>query len=516
MNNVMKAMTRGSGHIMSINSDEILVRVEGISKRFGAIHALQDVSLTLRKGEILGLAGHNGAGKSVLTKILGGIHKPDEGKIFFEEEEVKLTSTKDAQDRGFFVVPQELSLARQLSVADNIFIGRKEFSSKYIRLINKRYINEESERLIKEFFNISLDASKPAGDFDVVTQRIIQIVRCLRAGAKVIVFDETTAGLSQVERATLFKHIKSLSQKGIGSIFITHMISEILEMCDTVTALRSGKVIGTEAVENLSHANIIEMIVGTHFSGESSEKSSPLDKKLFSVKNLTSKHGEISDISFDLRGGEILGIFGLRDQGQTALLEAIYGSLKKKSGEMELEGQTINVKSPIDALRHGIAYLPERGPKTVFSSKSILENLNVQEMNFSSKKYKYYQSQDHRSMNQMLAKFNVRGHSSLSDKITNLSGGNRQKILLARIMMLNPKVLMLVEPTQGIDIGAKEEIRQLILETAKQGQSVIIVTAEIDDIIGVCNRVLIIKQGKIQSVLDANEENREKILEKEA
>lgn len=498
---------------MSLHSDEILVRVEGVSKRFGAINALNNVSLSLRKGEIIGLAGHNGAGKSVLTKIMGGIYKPDEGKIFFREQEVKLSSPKDAQERGFFVVPQELNLARQLSVADNIFIGQKEYANKYTSTVNKRYINQESKRLLKEFFNIDVNPSTPAGELDAVTQRIVQVVRSLRAGAKVIVFDETTAGLSQVEREKLFDHIRLLSAKGLGIIFITHMISEIMDICDTVTALRGGQVIGTAKVENLTPGKVIEMIVGSEDHVFSSEKSSPSHHALLTVKNMSTRDGRVSNVNFELRKGEILGIYGLRDQGQTLLMELIYGASKKASGELELEQKKLNIKSPIDALKNGISYLPERGLKTVFASKSIKENMLVQGLNFLKKDSPHYKKMDDQAIDASIKKFNTRGYSSLENRITNLSGGNRQKILLARTMLLNPKVLMLLEPTQGIDIGAKNEIRQLILQAAKEEKAIIIATAEIDDIIGVCNRVAIIKEGTIKTIMDATEENRDRILE---
>lgn len=498
---------------MSNKSNDILVRIEGVSKRFGAITALSDVSFSIRKGEIIGLAGHNGAGKSVLTKIMGGIYKPDEGKVFYEEQEVKLSSPKDAQERGFFVVPQELNLANQLSVADNIFIGQEEFANKLTTVVNKKAINRESKKLLKKYFNIDINPATPAGELDAVTQRIIQVVRCLRAGAKVIVFDETTAGLSQLEREKLFDHIRLLSSNGLGIIFITHMISEIMDICHTVSAIRGGKVIGTEKIENLTPGKVIEMIVGSDNHVFSSEKSIPKNHTLLSVKNLSTRDNRISNVSFNLRKGEILGIYGLRDQGQTLLLELIFGAIKKATGDMELDNDKLNIKTPIDALKNGISYLPERGLKSVFSSKSIKENMIVQGMNFLKKGSSSYKNMDDKAIDESIRRFNTRGYSSLENRITNLSGGNRQKILLARTMILNPKVLMLLEPTQGIDIGAKNEIRQLILQAAKEEKAVIIATAEIDDIVGVCNRVAIIKEGTIKTILDATEENRDRILE---
>jgi len=495
------------------NSKDILIRVEHISKHFGGINALQDVSFTLRKGEIMALAGHNGAGKSVLVKIMGGIYKPDKGKIFFNEEEVKLKSPKDAQERGYYVVPQELSIAKQLSVADNIFIGRNEFASRYGGVINKKYIYEESKRLLKEFFNIEVDPFVLAGELDTVTQRLIQVVRCLSAGAKIIVFDETTAGLSHTERDILFRHIKLLASKGIGIIFISHIISEMMEICDNITVLRDGKLIGVEKMETLTAAKIIEMIAGKDLKVNVSEKSSLSNEIIFSVRNLSSKNRSLSDISFEVRKGEIIGIYGLRDQGQTLLMETIFGAYKKGSGELELEGKKININSPVDALQNGIVYLPNRGVKTVFSTKSIIENLVVETSNFLDKSWFVKEKYEQQFTNDVVKTFRVRGYSSLNDKLSSLSGGNMQKVLIARAMMLNPKVLMFMEPTEGIDIGAKEEVKQLILQAAKQGKGIIIVTTEINDIIEICHRAIIIRERKIRSIIDSTEEKRNLIIE---
>lgn len=498
---------------MGFHSGDTLVRVDGICKHFGGINALQDVSFTLHKGEIMGLAGHNGAGKSVLVKIMGGIYKPDRGSILFEEKEVKLTSPKDAQERGYFVVPQELNLARQLSVADNIFIGRDEFASGYIGIINRKYIFEESRRLLKEFFNIEIDPSVPAGELDTVTQRLVQVVRCLRSGAKVIVFDETTAGLSQHERDKLFEHMKLLAGKGLGIIFISHMISEILNICHSVTTLRGGRLVAVKEVKNLDAPRLIEMIIGKEYEISKSQKSSPSNEVLLSVQSLGTRNGRLSDISFDLRKGEILGIYGLRDQGQTLLLETIYGAYRKGTGDLKIREEELDIKSPVDAIKGGITYLPERGLKTIFPSKSIIENIVVQTSNFTEKSYSVKSKQEREFSNNAAEKFRIRGYSALESSLTSLSGGNMQKVLIARTMTLNTEVLMFMEPTQGIDIGAKDEVKQLILQAAKQGKGIIIATAEIDDVIGICNRVIIIKDGKLRAILDSDEENKELIIE---
>ena len=307
----------------------ILVRADGISKRFGGIIALNNVSFSLRQGEIMGLVGHNGAGKSVLIKIMGGIVKPDKGQILFEEKPARLESPRDAQEKGYYVVPQELNLARKMSVADNIFIGRQEYASRWTGIVKRKKNEKEASALLKDYFNATVRTSRPVGELDAVTQRIVEVVRSLRSGAKVIVFDETTAGLSRTEKERLFEHIRLLSEKGIGIIFITHILSEAMTICHTITVLRAGEIIGAEPVGNLSHAKLIEMIVGSSYRISKSSKSTPTSEILLSLKNVSSKDSKLSGITFDLHAGEILGLYGLRDQGQTALLETIAGAKKR-------------------------------------------------------------------------------------------------------------------------------------------------------------------------------------------
>lgn len=495
-----------------MSNQETLLRVEELTKKFGSITALDHVNFTLHAGEIKGLAGHNGAGKSVLVKIIGGIFKQDAGKIYFNEKEVKLNSPHDAQELGYHVVPQELNLARQLTVADNVFIGRNEVSTRIFKVTRRKFIREESEKLIKEYFNIDVNGDTLVENLDTVTQRIIQVVRCLRAGAKIIVFDETTAGLTRLERQKLFVHIKTLSQKGIGIIFISHMISEIMSICMSLTVLREGKAIGTHNVCDLDSQRVIEMITGKEHLKETYEKSPIRDEIILSVRELSTENNGISNIDLDLYKGEVFGIYGLRDQGQTLMLETISRAHRKAKGSIKIAGKALEAKTISTTMKNGLAYLPERGLKTVFDSKTILENVSVSYMNLHEKTFQIKRAVKADLFEAMLKKVNLRGCSSLNVKITNLSGGNRQKVLLSRLLAINPDVLMIVEPMLGIDIGAKDEIRKIILDIARQGKTVIISTAEIDDIIQICNRVAIVREGKLMGILDASEANKALII----
>jgi ABC-type sugar transport system ATPase subunit len=497
---------------MKFSQEQELIRIEGVSKHFGVTKALQKVDFSLHKGEVMGLAGHNGAGKSVLIKIMGGIYKPDSGRVFYGDSEIKVHSINDAQEWGLFVVPQELNLARKLSVAENIFLGRREFAKNRLGVVNRKFINDESKRLLKHYFDLDIDPRTPTGDLDTVTQRIVQVVRCLRDGAKVVIFDETTAGLALHERDTLFGHIKALTGKGLGIIFVSHMISEMLNLCDTVTTLRSGRVVGTNPIGELDENKLVELIVGKEHKKIDYEKTAPSEEILFSVKNASAANGNLKDISFDVRKGEILGIYGLRNQGQGLLMDIIYGAYKKSTVEVAVDGKPIRFRSPTDSVRNGVSFLPERGYKTVFKNKSIVGNMIVQTSSFKDKRRFVNKAQEKEYCQCQVGKYCICGYSSLDSELTCLSGGNMQKVLLARTMAMEPKLLMLVEPTQGIDIGAKEEVKKLILQMAKEGSSVIVVTSEIDDIIEICNRTIIIREGRLKAIFNSDEANKSEIV----
>ena len=496
---------------MTSSNDNVLIKLENISKSFGVIKALDNVSLELHKGEVLALAGHNGAGKSVLCKIMGGLYSADSGDMYFEGKKVNFHSPKMANEKGYYIVTQDLTVSKELSIADNIFIGTDGFS-KFGMIATKKNA-ERAENIIKDFFGIDLDPKTLVGELDTVTQRIIQVVRGLNMGAKVLVFDETTAGLAHEERDILFEHIKSLTKKGIGIIFISHIISEMMNICDNVTVLRGGKVVATREIKSLTQAALIELIVGHSNVNEHYEKSVPSDEKLLTVSDLSTKNGALQDISFDVRYGEVLGVYGLRNQGQRLLLETIFGAYKKSQGEIYFKGKKLDNKSPIECLKNDIVYLANRGEKTNFLNKSIQENLMIQEQNYKSKGFFNDSKKEAKTAAVLAERFSVKGYSSIKSSLSHLSGGNMQKVLFARALALDPDLIMLVEPTEGIDIGAKQEIKEIILEMAKEGKGIIIVTSELDDIIHLCNRAIVLRDSVIKTVVEASENNKHIILE---
>lgn len=488
----------------------VLISAKGINKRFGVVQALNNVDFTVRKGEIIGLAGHNGAGKSVLLKILCGIMNPDSGTVTYLDANEPITDIQGTQDWGLYLVPQELSLSTKLSVADNIFIGRKEFTKNC--LVNKRYIYSETKRLFKEFFNLEIDPMAEVGKLDSVTQRIVQVIRCLRDGAKAIIFDETTAGLTQNEREKLFGHFQTLKSNGLGIVFVSHMLDEMLSVCDTISVLRGGNNIGVFEVKDLTEDTLIEHIVGKKLGEYKYTKNPCSDEVLLSVKNVNTMNGNVRDVSFDVHKGEIIGIYGLHDQGQSLLLDSIFGEYRYVNKEISIEGKNVNIAKASDAVANGISFLPERGRKTNFTDKTITENMMAQVLAYKEKTFFTNRKREQELAQEQVGRFGIRGFSSLSDKMTSLSGGNIQKVLIARIMMNNPKVMMFIEPTQGIDIGAKTEVKRLLLEAAANGCGIVVVTAEINDIIEICNRAMIVRNGQVINILDATEENKLEIV----
>lgn len=489
-----------------------LINAKGISKRFGVVEALKNVDFVIHSGEILGLAGHNGAGKSVFLKTICGIHKPDSGVIEYEGTAKTFSDIREAQEWGLYMVPQELTLATGLTVMENVFIGRREFSQK--GLVNRKYIISETKRLFKEFFNLEIDPTAEVGKLDSVTQRIVQVVRCLQDGAKVVVFDETTAGLARHEKEILFGHFKALAEKGLGIIFVTHMLDEIFQVCEHVVVFRAGEKVGAYDIEELSEKKLIECIVGEKTERANFEKTQRSEEVVLSVSNARTINGSVSNVSFDLHKGEIIGIYGLQNQGQTLLLDSLYGIYEYARKDIAIAGHSLHIKRPVTAVKNGFSFLPERGVKTNFDDKTILENLLVQYSRFQDRHMMIDRGRERREGEEQVGKFGVKGYASLEQRLDSLSGGNRQKVLIARTLLNHPKVMMLIEPTQGIDIGAKTEVKRLLLQAASEGCGIIIVTAEIDDIIEICNRVLVIRNGKIIDTLDATEENRLDIIYK--
>jgi len=490
-----------------------LLRAENISKSFGCVQALKGVSFSLERGEIRGLVGENGAGKSVFLKILGGVHQPDTGEIFWDGEKAEIKNPGDAQDYGYSIVHQESSVLPNRTIAQNIFLGREDMGVKKRMGLDKDDMRERAEDLLEKYFDLSLDAEKSVKELDVVEQKIVEAARALNVEAKVLVFDETTAQLSSEEKKRLFDLLNNLSNQGIGIIFVSHILEEVLECCDTVTVFRNGEEITTEKIEDLTIRKIINFMVGEEKGLSFPPISEPKEEIVLSVENLKSGDG-LNGISFDLRKGESIGIMGIRGSGQRELLRTIFGIIPREGGEVKIRGERVK-DDPSDAVRKGIVYLTdEREGEGIFSVRSILENLTVESLHlFNNMGVLKLQELGERAEN-ISAEYRIRGMSSLADEASCLSGGNKQKMMLARLALSEPHVLLLSDPGKGVDVEAKEELYKLISKLMEDGTSVLLVSDDVEEITSLCHKVLIMRGGEVRHEMPALEDRSKEILEK--
>lgn len=486
-----------------------LISMEGIDKAFAGVSALKQAKLELKAGEVHALMGENGAGKSTLMKILTGIYSKDSGSIQFEGEEVEFKNPKEAQDAGIVIVHQELNMMNHLTVAQNLFIGKEIMKGKFI---NDKAINREA-KLLFEKVNINIDPKEIMGNLTVGKQQMVEIAKAISTDAKVIVFDEPTAALTEKEISELFKIIRDLRSKGIGIVYISHRMDEINQITDRVTVMRDGEYVGTLITKDCTKADIISMMVGRVIFEEPKQKSNvSVDAPIvLSVKNLNAGK-MVRDISFDLRKGEILGFSGLMGSGRTETARAIFGADKIESGQLFIDGKEVTINSPMDAVKVGIGYLSEdRKRYGIIVEKSVADNscmaslenycsgsfINDRKVKKAARKYVELLKTKTPSVNQL---------------VMNLSGGNQQKVVIAKWLIRDSEILIFDEPTRGIDVGAKSEIYTLMNELVEQGKSIIMISSELSEILRMSDRIIVMCEGRKTGEFSIEEANQEKIM----
>ncbi|MCB7318554.1 sugar ABC transporter ATP-binding protein [Lacrimispora sp. 210928-DFI.3.58] len=478
------------------------LRVEHISKTFPGTKALTDVSFSIMPGEVRALVGENGAGKSTLMNIIGGVLECDmgEGAIYIDGEKMEFRIPTDAIKAGIGFVHQELSMFTHLSVAYNIFADRLPMT-KY-GTIDKRKLNEDARNLLKNF-SLTVDPETKVGDLTIGSQQMIEIVRAISQNAKIIIFDEPTSSLSENEVDMLFKIIAQLKAQQISIIYITHKMSEIFQICDSVSILRDGHMITTFQSKDVTMEEIVNNMVGREISAYYPEKSSGVEGELLRVSDL--KLGSRSKpISFTLYRKEILGFYGLIGAGRSEALKALCGIDPRSSCDIWLNGKKIVVKSYQDALKYGITYLTEDRKKTgIFPGLSVCKNMYVSNMCKEKGFWLNAADEDSKAV-EAVAVHGIKT-SSIDAAISSLSGGNQQKVLVARCMRVEPKVLILDEPTRGIDVNAKAEIHKKVRALAEQGIGIIVVSSEMPEIIGLCDRIVMMKDGELRGILSGEE-----------
>ena len=493
---------------MAENENNVLLEMTDICKSFPGVKALDNARLTVRRGTVHALMGENGAGKSTLMKCLFGIYRKDSGSIKIEGNEVQFSGPKDAMEHGVAMVHQELNQVLKRDVMDNMWLGR--YPTKF-GLISQRKMYKDTIELFKDL-EINVDPKVIMGTLSVAQRQMVEIAKAVSYNAKILVLDEPTSSLTNVEVEHLFKIINRLRSRGCGIIYISHKMDEILRISDEVTIMRDGKYVSTDAAKDLTTDDIIKKMVGRELTNVYPPKDNVPGEELLKVENLTCRYNHVKDVSFTLKKGEVLGFAGLVGAGRTEVLETIFGMNEKASGEITLNGKTLNVRSPKDAIKNKIALLTEERRATgIFGGLSVQENACISNLDSYKKCGLLSDRKMRKDTDWVIGAMRVKTPSSKA-AIKNLSGGNQQKVILGRWLLTDPQVLLLDEPTRGIDVGAKYEIYELILDLARQGRGVIMVSSEMSELMGVCDRIIVMSGGKIAGEVDGRNCTQEEIM----
>lgn len=493
-----------------ISVDNIL-EVKNITKEFPGVKALKGVNFNIKRGSVHALVGENGAGKSTLMKILSGVYKPTSGEILLDEEIVNFKDPKDAQKAGISIIHQEFSLIPYLNGVDNIFLGREK--RKANGLLDKGKMLKEAKDVLKRL-NANIDLNKSVASLSVANQQFIEIAKAIAIDTKVLIFDEPTASLTGTEIDKLFELIETLKANGVTIIYISHHLDEILHMCDQLTCLRDGEYVDTRNVADCTKQDIVKMMVGREIVNAFPERPSiDQDKNNVRLEVRKLANNEISDISFDLKEGEILGIAGLVGSGRTEIVRALIGADFAKEKEVYIDGKKVRIKNPTDALSHGICLIPEsRKTQGLVLDMTIKNNISLPILRELSSKFRMIDKKREQDViNQSIKDLLIKTPSS-RQMVKHLSGGNQQKVVLAKWLNTESNVLIFDEPTRGIDIGAKEEIYQLIRILADKGISIIMISSELPEILGMSDRVIVMHKGKLKTVMDGRKATQEKIM----
>lgn len=487
-------------------SSEIILKIENITKSFPGTLALDNVSLELKKGEALALVGENGAGKSTLVNVISGVHKEDSGSIFFEGKKVDIYSPKEAQELGIGFVHQELSLCNHVSVAENIYMSHLSGDT----FLDRKKINEQANELLLKF-NANFKATDIVGNLNVAQQQIVEIVKALSINVKMIIFDEPTASLTEAEIAELFKIINELKKSNIAVLYISHRLAEIFRICERVTVLKDGKYVDTFKISDVTADKIVNAMVGRNIENLYPYKSTNIGETIFEVKNLTAEK-RYRNCSFELKRGEILTFYGLIGSGRTELARGICGIDKRVSGEIYLDGKKISIKSYEEAIRNGIIYITEdRKDEGLFLDMSIQRNVSVVVLKELLQGLFLNNSKERRLAQKYVKKMNVKV-ADVGYKASSLSGGNQQKVMISKWLASNPKLIIMDEPTRGIDVGAKFEIHRMIRGLAETGIGIIVITSDLPESIGLSDRIIVMKEGAISGEVGTEDMTEENII----
>jgi ABC-type sugar transport system ATPase subunit len=479
---------------------QALLSLQNITKTFPGVRALNDVSIEVKAGEIHGLLGENGAGKSTLMKVLNGVYQADNGEILWQGKPVKITSPHDAQNVGISMIHQELALVPYLDVGKNIYLGR-EPKGLLPGMVNWGKMYRDANALVNEL-GLQVDVRRAVRFFSIAQQQMVEVAKALSLDAQLIIMDEPTSSLTDREVETLFDQMRQLRERGVAIIFISHRLEEIFTICDRVTVLRDGEWVATNDVQDITPDTLIQQMVGREVSQIYEQRSdAPSDEVILSVQNL-SRRNVVRDVSFELRKGEVLGIAGLVGAGRTEMVEAIFGVHPATSGEIILDGEHVKMTRPDKAIQKGIGFVTEdRKGQGLFPILNVASNIGMGKLGEMVRPLFIHWGKVYNLANDFIKRLDIRTPSA-DQLVGNLSGGNQQKVIIARWLSLNPKVLILDEPTRGIDVGAKSEIYRLIHRLAGQGMGILMVSSELPELLGVCDRILVMHEGRLSGEFD--------------
>ncbi len=490
---------------------DVLLKMVDIEKSFPGVKALDHAQLTVKRGTVHALMGENGAGKSTLMKCLFGVYSKDGGHIYVDGEEVNYKNSKEALENGVAMVHQELNQALKRNVMDNMWLGRFPKVSKFIPFTSEKKMYDETMKVFKDL-EIPVDPKTVMSTMSVSQRQMVEIAKAVSYNSKIIVFDEPTSSLTEEEVEHLFRIINMLRDRGCGIVYISHKMEEILRISDEVTIMRDGKWIATKPASELTMNEIIKLMVGRELTNRYPEKDNEIGDVLLKVENLGGEYTNLTDVSFEANRGEILGVAGLDGSGRTELLEQIFGITTRSTGKIYLDGKEVKNKTPHESIKNGFALLTEeRRANGIFGILNIRENTTISSL----KKYQTGPFLNKKKMKDTTEEYikSLRVKTPTQEtKISSLSGGNQQKVILARWLLTDPTVLLLDEPTRGIDVGAKYEIYQLILELAKKGKTVIMVSSEMPELLGVCDKILVMSGGRLSGEVDAKTTTQEEIM----
>jgi rhamnose transport system ATP-binding protein len=485
-----------------------IIALRDASKSYGAVRAVRDTSIALRAGEVRALVGENGAGKSTIVRLLAGVTLPDTGSVLVDGEPAAFHGPADARDAGIAVIYQEPTVFPDLSVAENVMMGRQPLSTAH--RIDRRALHEQVQGLMDRL-GVRLDARQPVRGLSIADQQIVEIAKALSFDARVLIMDEPTAALSGPEVERLFAVVRALREAGAAVLFISHRMDEVFAICDTVTVMRDGAVVHDAAVADMTTDEMVRRMVGRELGALYPKQAAQIGERVLEVKRLT-REGVFFDVSFEVRAGEIVALAGLVGAGRTEVARAIFGIDRTDAGHVEVSGRPLPRGRPLAAMHAGIAFVPEdRRMQGLVMDLSVARNATLTRMRALARLGLIRAGAENRLAREWAQRLQLKYHR-LEDPVGFLSGGNQQKVVLAKWLATEPKLLILDEPTRGIDVGTKAEVHRLMSELAGRGLAVLMISSELPEVLGMADRVLVMREGRLTSELSRDEADEERVI----